>query len=222
MLKTIEINPKSQASASVIWLHGLGASGYDFVDVVPLLNLPENSGVRFVFPHAPVKSVTCLGNEKVRAWFNIDELTADMQEDAVGIKESESLIYELIAHELQQKIPSHKIVLAGFSQGGAMALQCGLRCSQKLAGILVLSAWLPLKDTVFSEKSTMNQNTPILMQHGEDDDLVLLDWAKESHDYLLKIGYDVRLSSYPMRHAVCPEEIDVIGGWLRNLLVDKE
>lgn len=220
MLKTIEINPKSAPLASVIWLHGLGASGYDFVNVVPLLNLPKDSGIRFIFPHAPVREVTRLGNAKVRAWFNVIELKDTAEEDEVGIRESEVLIRELITYELAQKIPSHKIVLAGFSQGGAMALQCGLRYPEKLAGILVLSSWLPLKDTVLSEKNIINQNTPILMQHGEDDDLIPLEWAKKSHDYLHKIGYDVMLSSYPMRHTVCPEEINYIGSWLRTLLVN--
>ena len=219
MLKTIEINPESPPSASVIWLHGLGASGYDFLDVVPLLNLPPELNIRFVFPHAPVRKVTYTGNTKIRAWFNVVDLKDNMEEDEAGIRESEILICELIAKELAQGIPSNKIVIAGFSQGGVMAVHCGLRYPEKLAGILVLSAWVPLKRTVSSEKNVINQNTPVLMLHGTDDDLVPAAWAKRSYNYLHEIGYNVTLSVYPMRHTVCPEEINTIGSWLRNLLV---
>ncbi len=219
MLKTVEINPEAQPCASVIWLHGLGASGYDFVDVVPLLNLPKEANVRFVFPHAPVRVVSYTGNTKIRAWFNVIDLKDNMEEDEAGIRESEGLISELISGELARNIPSHKIVLAGFSQGGVMAIHCGLRYPEGLAGILVLSAWLPLKHKVLPEKNINNQKTPILMMHGTDDDLVPLDWAKKSHDYLHKAGYDATLFSYPMRHTVCPEELNVIGEWLRKLLV---
>lgn len=220
MLRTIEINPQSSPTASVIWLHGLGASGYDFVDIVPLLNLPPDLSVRFVFPHAPVQAVTCAGNTKIRAWFNVVEISqCKREEDERGIRESEKLINALIAQELARKIPSRKIVLAGFSQGGVMALQCGLRYPEELAGILVMSAWLPLKHTVFSEKSVVNQKTPILMMHGTADELIPIDWAKESYDYLQELGYNATLSAYPMKHSVCPEELDAIGGWLRKLLI---
>lgn len=219
MLQTVEIKPQSSPAASVIWLHGLGASGYDFVDIVPSLNLPPELQVRFVFPHAPMQAVQYAGGAKLRAWFDVVDLQRQSIEDENGIRRSADLIADLIAKELAQKIPGHKIVLAGFSQGGAMALQCGLRYPEKLAGILVLSAWLPLKHAVLSERSTSNQQTPILMLHGSQDDVIPFAWAKESSDYLSELGHLVSLRSYPMRHTLCPEEIAVIGNWLRDLLV---
>ena len=219
MLQTIEINPKLSPSASVIWMHGLGADGYDFADIVPSLNLPKELNVRFVFPHAPVRAVKYAGGAKIRAWFDVVDINHRVGEDEAGIRESEKLIGHLIEKELAQKIPSQKIILAGFSQGGVMALQCGLRYPKKLAGILVLSAWLPLTHSVVSERNAANQQTPILMLHGTDDDLVPLSWAEESCDYLQKIGYHAKLSSYPMQHTVCPEEITMIGKWLRDLLL---
>lgn len=218
MLRAIEINPKSSPKASVIWLHGLGASGHDLVDIIPLLNLPEDASIRFVLPHAPIRTIVYTGNTKIRAWFNVTDLKPNTKEDEIGIRESEQLIKELIAKELAENIPSHKIVLAGFSQGGVMALQCGLRYPEKLAGILVLSGWLPLRHAVFSEKTIINQNTPILMLHGTEDDLIPIDWAKKSYECIKDIGYDVTLFSYPMEHTVCQDEINTIGSWLRNLL----
>lgn len=226
MLQTIEINPESSPKATVIWLHGLGASGYDFADIVPMLDLPEHSAIKFIFPHAPIKAVTCFGNEKVRAWFDMIALDRnvqigidDIQEDEIGIMDSEKLIGQLIEREIAQKIPSQKIVLVGFSQGGAMALHCGLRYHTKLAGILVLSAWLPLARTVVADRDRVNLHTPILMLHGNKDDIVPIGWAEDSYNCLKNIGHNVSLSSYPMTHTVCPEEIATIGVWLRALLL---
>lgn len=218
MLRTLEVNPEISPRASVIWLHGLGASGHDLVDIAAQLNLPKELGVRFVFPHAPVRPVQYANNAKLRAWFNFANIEYHAKEDKAGIKKSEIAIAELISQELAQNIPSEKIVLAGFSQGGAMALQCGLRFPKKLAGILVLSAWLPLPHTVITERNIANQQTPILMLHGTNDPLIPPDWAMEGCDYLKEIGYHATLSSYPMQHAVCPEEITAIGIWLRELL----
>jgi len=219
MLQVIEINPKLPPNASVIWLHGLGASGYDFVNIVQLLNLPPQLNIRYVFPHAPFRKVTYSGNTKVRAWFNVVDLKRDSEVDETGIRESEELINELIAHELTQKDPGYKVIIAGFSQGGVMALQCGLRYPEKLAGILVLSGWLSLGHTVPIEGTAVNQQTPILMLHGTDDELIPSEWAKESHDYLRDLGYNVRFLSYPMQHAVCVEEIAEIGNWMQKILV---
>jgi phospholipase/carboxylesterase len=143
MLQTITIDPKITPRASVILLHGLGTDGYDLVDLAEQLNLPEQLGVRFVFPHAPVRSILYANNAKMRAWFNVLKIEHHAKEDEAGIRDSENEIIQLITHELSLNIPSEKIILAGFSQGGAMALQAGLRYPQKLGGILVLSAWLP-------------------------------------------------------------------------------
>lgn len=218
MLQSLEINPKIPARASVIWLHGLGADGHDFFDIVPQLDLPKELGIRFIFPHAPVRTIQYANNERMRAWFDVIKIEYDTKEDEIGIRTSEEMIAELIARELALNIPSEKIVLAGFSQGGAMALQCGLRYHQKLAGILVLSAWLPLRRTVISERTSINQQTPILMLHGTDDTLIPLSWAEKSCNYLQELGYHATIASYPMQHAVCAREIAAIGLWLRKLL----
>lgn len=218
MLRVLAVEPKQQAQATVIWLHGLGASGYDFVDIVPELNLSQEAGIRFIFPHAPVRKVQYAGNSKIRAWFNVTTLDRRAQEDEAGIRDSEKLIRELIANETSRGIPNHKIILAGFSQGGVMALHTGLRYPEKLAGILVLSAWLPLKHTVLPEKHASNQQTPILMCHGTNDELIPINWAEESKDYLQNIGYDIKLLSYSMAHTVCQEEIELIGNWCGELL----
>ena len=221
MLRTVEINPIATPRASVIWLHGLGASGHDFVDFVPLLNLPKELQVRFVFPHAPIRSVTYGGGAKIRAWFDVEGIrdNINIREDASSIKESERFIHELIAHELSLNISSNKIVLAGFSQGGAMTLQCGLRYPDKLAGMLVLSSWLPLEGTLLAEKSIINQKTPILMIHGTFDDVVPIALAKVGVSFLKEIGYEVEFVTYPMRHTVCNEEAVTIGSWLRKILL---
>jgi len=218
MLQIVEINPKSIPKASVIWLHGLGASGHDFIDIVPELKIPEELNVRFVFPHAPFRKVTYAGGEKLRAWFNISSLDSDFKEDEEGIRDSEALIEELIKKELDTNIPSDKIILAGFSQGGVMALHCGLRYKASLGGILVLSAWLALNKSLQSEKSIYNQDTPILMEHGTHDELIPLEWAEKSCNYLKEEGYSAKLDSYPMGHHVCHEEIVAIGKWLRERL----
>ena len=218
MLQVVEINPEVSPRASVIWMHGLGADGYDFVDIVAQLNLPKELGVRFVFPHAPVRAVKYANNEKMRAWFNFASLDWGSKEDEEGIRQSEKMIAQLVSQEVDRKIPCEKIVLAGFSQGGAMALQCGLRYPKQLSGILVLSAWLPLRHTVLLERSIANQATPILMLHGTADPVIPLNWAVESGDYLKKIGHSVAISSYPMQHTVCPQEVIAIGLWLRERL----
>jgi len=218
MLEALEINPDISPRASVIWLHGLGASGYDFVDIVPQLNLSPELGARFVFPHAPVRPVTCNGGAKMRAWFDVASLEHHAIEDGAGIRESEEIVRQLISQERELGIPSEKILLAGFSQGGAMALQCGLRYPEQLAGILVLSAWLPLASFVIEERTVANQQTPVLMLHGTADPVIPLNWAQESCDQLTNMGYHATINSYHMQHAVCPEEIVAIGKWLNKQL----
>lgn len=214
MLQFIELNPKRTAKSCVIWLHGLGADGNDFVDIVPQLNLPDESAIRFIFPHAPIRKVTWAGNMPMRAWFDVYRIDRAL-EDERGIQESQILIDELIAAEVARGIPASNIVLAGFSQGGAMTLQCGLRYPSKLAGMLVLSGWLPLAKTLAFEKNVANQNTPILLQHGSRDDLIPLAWAEDTYKYLIDAKYPVRFDTYPMQHAVCADEIATLGAWLR-------
>lgn len=217
MLQFIEINSKNTAKFSVIWMHGLGADGNDFVDIIPQLNLSAASEVRFIFPHAPMRKVTWAGNMEMRAWFNVVTLDRS-SEDVEGIRASQALIDELIRHEIARGIRSENIILAGFSQGGAMALHTGLRYPEKLGGIIALSAWLPLAESLNIEKNSVNQNIPILMQHGTLDHLIPLSWAEQSRDYLLAANYQVQFNSYPMQHEVCIEEIHAVGAWLRKVL----
>lgn len=219
MLSTLETNPKLTPKASVIWLHGLGASGHDFYNIVPQLNLPKELAVRFVFPHAPVRPVQFAGGVQLRAWFDVYSLNKHAKEDEAGIRESENLIGELIAKEREIGVPSHKIILIGFSQGGAIALHTGLRYPEKLAGIFSLSSWLPLVKKVADERTKINREIPILMFHGTDDDMVPFEWAKDSYDSLVKMGYSPKLFSYPMQHVVCDEEIKMISDWFKKLLI---
>jgi len=213
-LKIVETNPKQlPAKATVIWLHGLGASGYDFVDFIPELNLPMEARVRFVFPHAPVRPVTNFNHMKMRAWFDVVELSEDGLQDEAGIAQSHQLITALIEQE-SAHLPSSKIFLAGFSQGGAMALHCGLRYPKALGGILVLSGFLVLADKLQAEKSTANKKTPIMMLHGERDPIVPMSWAEHSRDCILNLGYNVAWHNYPMEHTVCGEEARDIGAWI--------
>ena len=218
ILDTVETNPAIKPKASIIWLHGLGADGHDFVDIVPQLSLPAEYAVRFVFPHAPIRPVTINGGFKMRAWFDFYGLTPDAPPDEIGIYNSQQALKQLIDHELTLGIPSHKIVLAGFSQGGAMALHCGLRYTQKLAGILVLSGFLPLADKLATEINVNNQNTPILMTHGQYDDVLPIKWAEQSFDHLKNLALHPKWLSYPMSHQVCSNQIHDIASWLQNIL----
>jgi phospholipase/carboxylesterase len=211
-LTAIEINPDTKPKTSVIWLHGLGADGYDFVDIVPQLNLPKELAVRFVFPHAPVIPVTINGGYQMRAWFDIYGLNPAAAQDETGIKNAQHLIDQLINKELDSGIAADHIVIAGFSQGGAMALQCGLHFPHKLAGILVLSSFLMLADKL----EHINKSIPILMAHGQYDDVVPIKWGEYSRDKLNNLGCKVAWSSYPMAHQLCDQEIVDIAHWLQD------
>ena len=214
VLETVEINPDTDPKTSIIWLHGLGADGYDFVDIVPQLNLPKELAIRFVFPHAPIRPVTINAGFKMCAWFDLYGLDADSPQDETGIKQAQQLTEQLISKELSLGIPSERIVLAGFSQGGAVALQCGLHYAKELAGILVLSGYLPLADKL----TTINKSIPILMTHGEYDDVVPIKFGKISRNKLIDLGLNVHWHSYPMAHQVCLEEIQDIASWLQDVL----
>ncbi|KPJ67638.1 MAG: carboxylesterase [Coxiella sp. DG_40] len=216
-LDSIEIKPSTNPKHSVIWLHGLGADGHDFADMVPQFNLAPKLGVRFIFPHAPMRSVTLNAGYRMRAWFDIYELDVNAPQDEDGVRQSQELINRLIEREISLGIPSEHIVLAGFSQGGAMALHCGLRYLQKLAGILVLSGFLPLANCLADEISSVNKSTAILMIHGKYDNIVPIKWAEVSKQRLIDLGLNVLWKSYPIAHHVCNEEILDISNWLRKL-----
>jgi phospholipase/carboxylesterase len=211
--------PAGAPAASVIWLHGLGADGHDFVPIVPQLQLPPRSAIRFVFPHAPMRPVTLNQGMRMRAWYDIRQLSAGGSEDADGIIDSAVRISALIERERGLGVASERIVLAGFSQGGAMTLHVGLRHPGRLAGLLALSTYLPLRGRLAQESSLANRQVPILMCHGRFDPVLALQLGRASRDALLALGYAVEWREYDMQHGVSPEEIADIAGWLRARLV---
>jgi len=218
LLEAIEIETAPAPRASVIWLHGLGADGHDFVPIVPELGLPPALSVRFVFPHAPTRPVTINGGMVMRAWYDVVDAGGARREVEAGVRESQRRIEALIERERGRGTPSAAIVLAGFSQGGAMALHTGLRHPERLAGIMALSCFLPLGDTLPAEASAANRETPIFMAHGTGDPLIPLARGLEARDRLVTLGYPVSWHQYPMPHAVCAEEIADIAHWLRETL----
>jgi phospholipase/carboxylesterase len=211
----IEISMSATPSASVIWLHGLGADGNDFVPVVKMLNLPH---VRFVLPHAAFKKVTANNGYEMRAWYDVFGFVPGSREDTTGVHESQAYIGSLINKEVARGIPSERIVLAGFSQGGAVVLHTALRSKQALAGVLALSTYLPLKHTLALEKSKQNQHIPIFMAHGTFDNVISLDTCRVSFEVLQTQHYDIHWHEYPMAHSVNQEEIDDIRAFLLQVL----
>ena len=216
-LPCIEQNPEGPAAAAIIWLHGLGATGHDFASIPPELGLPPELPVRYVFPHAPKIPVTVNMGFVMPAWYDITSLDSRGQ-DAAGIEHSAAQIRRLVERERKAGIPADKIVLAGFSQGGAVALHTGLRYPEKLAGIMVLSAYLLLPERLADEASEVNRGTPIFQAHGLHDPMVTLDMGQKSRKLLEDHGYQVAWHEYPMPHSVCPQEVRDIGLWLRQVL----
>jgi phospholipase/carboxylesterase len=214
----ITLEPATTATAAVIWLHGLGADGYDFVPIVEELRLPPTLAVRFVFPHAATRPVTINNGFVMRAWYDIKGLSREGVEDDVGIRESEAVVRELINAQTARGIPISRIVLAGFSQGGAIALQTALRYDQPLAGVMALSTYLPLRGSIAKECSSSNRSIPILMCHGTQDGVVIPQMGELSRDVLAELGYQVDWRTYPMQHSVCMEEINDISRWLQARL----
>jgi len=214
-LPTVEMETGASPQAAIIWLHGLGADGHDFEPIVPELGLPASLPVRFVFPHAPLMPVTINGGAVMRAWYDV---AGDGRQDEAGIRAAQARVEALLAREKARGIRAVSIVLAGFSQGGAVALQTGLRYPERLAGILALSTYLPLADKLAAEASPANRAVPILMCHGIQDPVIPLSAATRSRDALRALGYAVEWREYPMPHAVCAEEIADIGRWLRTVL----
>jgi phospholipase/carboxylesterase len=221
LLETVEVETGRRPGTSVIWLHGLGADGHDFEPLVPGLGLPPSLAVRFVFPHAPMRPVTINGGMVMRAWYDVRPEGGERREDAAGVRESQARIEALIAREKQRGIAAGRIVLAGFSQGGAMAFHTGLRHAERLAGILALSCFLPLPDTLAAEASPANRDVPIFLAHGTHDTTIPLARVLRAREVLRGLGYQVEWHEYPMPHAVCDEEVADLARWLRGVL-DKE
>ena len=218
MLETITLAPPSPATACVIWMHGLGADGNDFVPMVPELGLPRDHSVRFIFPNAPTMPVTINGGYVMRAWYDILAAELDKRADETGVRKSAVAIDELIADQRSKGIASKRIVLAGFSQGGVIALQTGLRYPEKLGGIMALSTYLACAETLGAEASSSNRDLPIFMAHGSMDPVISIALAKLSKARLDTHGYKVEWHEYGMPHSVCAEEIDDIAAFLKRVL----
>ncbi len=214
-LETVEITTGELPVASVIWLHGLGADGHDFEPIVQELSLPV--AARFIFPHAPVRAVTINLGARMRAWYDILSLERTDLEDEAGIYASAAAVDALIDAEVERGIPADRVVIAGFSQGGAIALHVALRHPSRLAGVLALSAYLPLPTTLSVEKSPANASIPLLMAHGVHDPVVPEALGLSSRDCLQRLGDEVEWYSYPMDHSVCPQEIVDINRWLNAI-----
>ena len=217
LLDAIEIETGPGPRAAVIWMHGLGADGHDFEPIVPELALPDSLPVRFVFPHAPMRPVTINAGMVMRAWYDIAGQGGIRREDEQGVRASQRAIEALIEREKKRGLTAARIVLAGFSQGGAMALQTGLRHPERLAGLAALSSFLPLPDTLAAEASPANRDVPIFMAHGTHDPMIPLSRARDSRDRLLALGYRVEWHEYPVPHSVSAEEIADLSAWLRTV-----
>jgi phospholipase/carboxylesterase len=212
-LELIELATGAEPKGTVIWMHGLGADGWDFVPIVRELPLPQDLHLRFIFPHAPVRPVTINNGHEMRAWYDIKMNDISRVPDEAGIRESQASIEALIAREEKRGVSADRIVLAGFSQGGAIALQAGLRHRERLAGIVALSTYLPLEDSLDREAAAANKRTPIFMAHGTQDQVIPVQLAEASKRALEQRGYDVAWQTWPMPHSVCAEEVEELGGF---------
>ena len=214
----VQRDPGSAPVGSVIWLHGLGADGHDFEPIVPELRLPDALPLRFVFPHAPVRPITINGGAAMRAWYDIASLDRDARQDETGIRDSAKTLVALIDREQERGIPYERIVVAGFSQGGAIALHAALRHEQRLAGLMALSTWLPLGHTLAAEvagnANAQPRDLPVFLAHGSADPMLPVEFGHTSRAALEELGFPVEWHEYPMAHSVCAQEIEDIRSWL--------
>jgi len=217
-LEKIIIEPNTKASCCVIWLHGLGDSGAGFSPIVPVLNLPQDHEIRFIFPHAPEQAVTINQGVVMRSWYDIKSMDLHNRADINGVMESEQKLHALIQEQIDSGIAADKIVLAGFSQGGVISLFAGLRYPQKLAGILAMSCYLPSPDSLPADLSVANQQTPILQHHGEQDEVVPISAGKMANTLLVEAGYSAQWTSYAMPHTVVAEQLADISEWIQAVL----
>ncbi|HTS85597.1 MAG TPA: dienelactone hydrolase family protein [Usitatibacter sp.] len=217
-LEFVELSTGADPAGTVIWMHGLGADGWDFVPIVRELPFPGDAALRFIFPHAPVRPVTINNGMQMRAWYDIAQMDLARVPDEGGIRESQALVEQLIASEKARGVDASRIVLAGFSQGGVIALQTGLRYPERFAGIVALSTYLALESSLEREASAANRRTPILMVHGTQDPVIPIQLGDASQQALKARGYDVEWETYPMPHAVCAEEVELIGDFLSRAL----
>lgn len=216
LLETVERETGPGPSWSIVWLHGLGADGHDFAPIVPELLRPGWPAIRFVFPHAPVRAVTINNGVRMRAWYDIRDLSIEQRADEQGVRESIAQVEALIARENERGVPNERILLAGFSQGGAIALAAGLRREAGVAGIVALSTYLPMADTTAAEATRAGKATPVFMAHGQHDPVVPEGLGARSRDLMRGLGVSVDWRSYAMPHSVCAEEIHDLGDWLQQ------
>jgi phospholipase/carboxylesterase len=214
----VVVQPSSSADASIIWLHGLGADGHDFEPIVPHLGSALTERTRFVFPHAPMRPVTINGGYVMRAWYDVVDADIARRADAAGVHESEKILCDYIDAEIASGFPPERVVVAGFSQGGAIALHTGLRYPQRLAGVLGISCYLPLPTEIAGGLAPANATTPLFMAHGTQDPLIPVAAGEQSHNFLKDLDYDIEWHTYPIPHSVCLEEIEDIGRWLLRIL----
>lgn len=217
-LKTIQIETQENPDSAVIWLHGLGANGNDFAPIIPELGLPDNLAIRFIFPHAPVRPITINQGYQMPGWYDIISNDIVSGEDEQGILETSQVIAQMCQQQESDGISSKRIILAGFSQGGAIALHCGIHYPNPLAGIMALSTYLPLQSSLKKDVHDANIETDIFMAHGMADDVVATQFGKQSYQYLKEAGYPIHWHEYAMPHSVCAEEITDIGLWLQDRL----
>jgi len=217
-LQTVEVEPSRPADAAVVLMHGLGADGHDFESLVPQLHLPESPAIRWVFPHAPVRPVTLNGGMRMRAWYDVLAIDREAAEDEAGVRDARDGIQDLVSRERERGIAADRIVLAGFSQGGAVALFTALRAPERLAGVLALSTYMPLASKLEGEAHPANAAVPILMAHGTFDPVVPLFLGEGTSRLLRERGYDVDWRTYPMPHSLCAEEVHDMRDWLLRVL----
>ena len=215
--ETVEVLTGENPQGSIIWLHGLGADGHDFEPIVPELRLPTNLSLRFIFPHAPVQPVTINGGMAMRSWYDIVSFDSEGRADRAGLLESSTVLEGLIAREIERGIAPDKIVVAGFSQGGAVAIHTALQTGHDIGGLMALSTYMALPDDVAS--AVCRKDLPIFMAHGSFDPVLRMDWGRSSADSLIEAGYSVDWHEYPMAHAVCPQEIADISNWLSAIYI---
>lgn len=214
VLETVEITTGDQPTAAVVWLHGLGADGHDFEPIVPWLRWPGAPSIRYVFPHAPVRPVTVNGGMRMRAWYDIRGFQIDRDQDEQAILESVEQATALVRREQERGIAAERILVAGFSQGGAIAIQCALRFPERLAGLIALSTYMLRADHLESERHAANHGLPVFQGHGVSDPIVPLRLGQDASARLQALGHPVDWHEYPMQHAVCPEEIQHIAAWM--------
>lgn len=223
--ETVEIDKKGPLSGSVIWLHGLGADGHDFEGIVPELRLPDSVRLRFVFPHAPMRPVTINGGATMRAWYDILSLDRSGMQDEKGIRESAASLVALVEREHDRGVPYENIVVAGFSQGGAIAIHTAIRFPHRLAGLMALSTWLPLAaslvEEVINNDAAQSRELPIFLAHGQFDPVLPFSFGEESRDTLELMNYSAAWHEYPIPHSVCAEEIADIRSWLLSIFAEK-